>query len=153
MKRTLLLLAALPLAVADEKKPEGPAAQIASMDWLAGLWRGPAWGGTFVAQYTAPEGGMILSTSKLIKEGKAVYFEFERFEASGAAVTLTPYPKGAAAATFRLTALEGRRATFENPDKDFPTRIVYDRKADDNLVITLSDASGRREMFDLKRAP
>jgi hypothetical protein len=42
--------------------------------------------------------------------------------------------------TFRLAELDSRtrRAAFENPDHDFPTRISYQRVADDRLTILVS---------------
>ncbi len=49
-----------------------------------------------------------------------------------------------------------RQAVFENPAKDYPTRIVYHRAADDRLVITLSDPFGgttQTERFELTRLP
>lgn len=151
MHRILLTLLLLSISSAEEGKPSTPAEKIASMNWLAGEWSGPMWGGTFVTQYTSPEGGLVLSTSKLLQGGKAVYFEFERFSVEGDDVVLTAYPKGKPAPSFRLTALEEGKATFENPKKDFPTRIVYHRAGEKSLQITLSDASGKSELFDLKR--
>jgi len=135
--------------------------KLASMTWLAGEWSGPMWGGEFTAYYSTPEGGKVLSTSELRKEGRVAFHEFERFDVRPAvdgasAVTLQPYPKGSPAVGFTLASLDegAKKATFENPKKDFPTRIVYHRAADDRLVITLSDPfakSGPDEVFDLKR--
>ena len=118
------------------------------------------WGGQFEAFYSSPEGGKILSFSELKQGGKSVYFEFERFETKGAGkgrgIVLTPHPKGKAAASFELVTLDrkAKRAVFENPKKDYPTRIVYHRVAGDRLEITLSDPhgkSGKTETFKLKR--
>ena len=47
-----------------------------------------------------------------------------------------------------------QQAVFENPAKDWPTRIVYHRAGPDRLVITLSDPHGtsdKVETFDLGR--
>ena len=54
------------------------------------------------------------------------------------AVTLTPHPGGRRAASFKLTALEKDKATLENPENDFPKKLVYHRRAADSLVITLT---------------
>lgn len=165
MKRSIILLVAIALLVstavsADDAKATA-AKQLASMKWLAGEWSGPMWGGEFVTYYTTPEGGKILSHSELRKDGHIGFHEFERFDlrptgSGGTTIMLTPYPKGSPAPVFALASLDekAKKATFENPKKDFPTRIVYHRAAEDRLVITLSDPHGKTqpdEVFDLKR--
>ncbi|MFI5401416.1 MAG: DUF6265 family protein [Planctomycetota bacterium] len=131
---------------------EKDAAKIDSLAWLAGRWSGPMWGGEFVATYGAPAGGKLLSFSELRKGDTAAFYEFEVFEATPEGLVFTPYPRGQKKETFKLTSAEAQKAVFENPDKDFPTRIEYHRAAKDRLVITLSGGGGgKTETFDLKR--
>ena len=127
-------------------------AKIDSLAWLAGKWSGPMWGGEFVATYGAPAGGTLISFSELRKDGKAAFYEFEVFEATDGGLVFTPYPRGQRKETFKLTSSEAEKAVFENPEKDFPTRIEYHRKEKDRLVIVLSGGGGgKTETFDLKR--
>ncbi len=150
MKRTPLLLALL-LSVSFAEKD---APKIDSLSFLSGKWSGPMWGGQFTATYTAPAGGKLLSFSELVKGGKVAFYEFEVFEATPEGLVFTPYPGGQKKATFKLASGEAGKAVFENPDKDFPTRIEYHRAEKDRLVITLSDphhGSDKTETFDLKR--
>lgn len=169
---TLLALALLPFAhparpgepepafavrrpAQDDPEP-APAPSVADLGFLAGTWRGDAWGGEFVAYYTTAEGGRVLSHSQLLREGREVYFEFEVFSARDGVVHLQPFPGGQPATGLALARIDrdGREAVFENPDKDYPTRIAYHRVADDRLVITLSDPHGgsdKVERFDLAR--
>jgi len=122
--------------------------------FLAGTWRGPMWGGEFTAYYTTPEGGRVLSHSSLARGGKEVFYEFELFDVRDGTLRLTPFPGGARKEVFRLAATEENKAVFENPKKDFPTRITYHRPEEGRLVITLSDPFGggeEVETFDLKR--
>ena len=130
--------------------------QLSSLTWLAGTWKGPMWGGEFVAYYTTPEGGKVLSYSELLKDGKVSFHEFEKLDVEDGGVRLTPFPRGNPAATFKLVELDtrARKVVFDNPKKDFPTRITYHRVSRDNLVITLSDPHGKNEKqqkFDLRR--
>mgnify|MGYP002622898983 FL=1 len=153
MKRLACLLALLPLGFAEDAPPK-PADRLAQLSWLAGTWSGPMWGGTFTAHYSTPEGGRILSHSELLRGDKVAFFEFEVFRVKGDAVVYEPYPGGKPAVPFTLATLEGKRAVFENPKKDFPTRVTFHRAADDRLVVTLDDphgGSGKTETFDLKR--
>lgn len=142
-------------SVADEKSGD-PGQQLAAMAWLAGTWSGDMWGGQFVAYYATPEGGKILSYSELRKGEKVAMYEFERFDVKKGDVWLTPFPRGKQAASFRLTELDAKakKATFESPKNDFPSRIVYHRKTDGELEITLSaphHGSDQVEVFALKR--
>lgn len=149
--RCLVILALLPLCVSAEEPAAGG---LASMTWLAGSWTGPTESGEFRAYYSTPEGGKILSYSEWRRGQEVGVHEFEKFETVGDAVVLTPYPGGRRAASFRLAELTEDRAVFENPKKDFPTRIAYHRAAPDRLVIELSDPHGesdRVQTFDLKR--
>ena len=145
-----------PGAGVRDDDPEGPLATLAAMDWLAGDWSGPMWGGDFHAFYSTPEGGLILSHSRLLKEGRETFYEFEVFgPMDDETVWLQPFPGGKKAVGFRLKDLdhEARKATFEQPEKDYPTRIVYHRTAEDALVITLSDPHGdsdKTETFNLR---
>jgi hypothetical protein len=152
MKRIPLLLALL-LCLPSFAEKDAPS-KIDSLAWLAGKWSGAMWGGEFVATYNAPAGGKLLSFSELRKGGKTAFYEFEVFEATEGGLVFTPYPGGQRKATFKLASSEASKAVFENPDKDFPTRIEYHRADKDRLVITLSDPHGKSdktETFDLKR--
>lgn len=140
----------------DKEKAETPAQVLARMAWVSGSWEGSMWGGTFRAYYSTPEGGKILSHSELLKEGKVVFHEFEVFEVAGDVLHYQPYPGGKKAGGFRLTECKpgSKKATFENPKKDFPTRIVFHRASADQLVVTLSDPHGtsdKVEVFKLAR--
>ncbi|MFT4542797.1 MAG: hypothetical protein ACI841_002419 [Planctomycetota bacterium] len=163
---SLSLLSALALSMTRAQQSESTdpavAAQVIDpnpllrMDWLAGTWSGPMWDGTFEAHYSTPAGGRILSHSRLFLEDQVRFYEFEVFEFRNEVATLAPHPQGKALVGFELSELSDseRKATFENPDKDFPTRIVYHRVDDDQLVITLTDPHGesdRVETFKLQR--
>lgn len=157
----VLLFCPDPLARPAEQGSTAPAASavpgnaLAEMSWLAGDWSGDAWGGRFHAHYTSPAGGRILGYSRLVKGGQDTYYEFEVFELRAERVHLQPFPGGKRADGFELAAHDAaaRRAVFENPAKDWPTRIVYQRVEPDRLVITLSDPHGtsdKVETFDLR---
>ena len=129
---------------------------IEDLGFLAGTWSGDAWGGKFIAYYTTPEGGSVISHSKLMRGDEEAFYEFELFEVRDDVIHLQPFPGGQRATGLALAELDrdARKAVFENPDKDYPTQIVYERVSDDRLVITLSDPHGgssKIEVFDLAR--
>ena len=72
---------------------------------------------------------------------------------------MTPYPHGKRSSiSFTMVTHDSaeKRAVFTNPEHDFPSRIVYHRAADDNLVCEISGKpdSAREPItvkLDLKR--
>ena len=145
----LLALAAPAGAHPPEKRMPVDASRLA---FLEGTWRS-AW---FEATYTAPTGGVVLSCSKELRDGKAVFIEFERFDVRDGVLTLQPYPGGKMApVSFALHALAGDRAHFRNAAHDFPQDLVYERVAPDKLRIVLTGVEGgkpRELRFELERA-
>ncbi len=149
--RSISALLALILAAVPAGADDAPAAEkIAALSFLAGDWQSAD--GGWRAHYVSPDNGVVLSYSEQREGGRVVYYEFERFAVEDGQACFFPYPGGQRAATFRMVELDAaaRRAAFENPENDFPTRIVYHRVADDRLVITLS-GGGPEQVFDLKR--
>ena len=145
---------------ADEPAPAGQTAApdnpFLRMDWLAGSWSCALAGGVYEAHYSTPAGGRILSHSRLLRDEQVRFYEFEVFEMQGQVAHLSPFPRGQAVTGFELVELdnERREAVFENPDKDYPTRISYRRVDEDRLLITLSDPHGgsdKVEQVDLRR--
>lgn len=146
--------AALALAIAGTGCAirSGP---LAGLAWLEGDWRGDFGDGVFEAWYSPPGERRLVSHSVLQHDGTVHFREFETFEATpDGGIELTLFPGVEPAAAFRLTRIERRSATFENPENDFPTRIVYERTAADVLRITLSAPhreSDKVEVFELRR--
>lgn len=149
-----IALVAVGFAPSVSSAPGDAPADVSKLDFLAGSWKGKAWGGDFHAYYSTPEGGKVLSSSELYQEGKIVFFEFEKFEVLDGKVRLRPFPAGQPAASFTLDSLDAKKksAVFVNPENDYPKRIEYTRAAKDRLVITLSNPDGKTETFDLKTA-
>ena len=135
----------LQLAVAEPQDPGSSPQSLESLKFLAGSWQG-AWpgAGDFFAHYSTPEHGKILSYSELRKEGKRLFYEFEKFEVVDGIVNYTPFPGGNMKETFKLVSVDEKKkvAVFEFAEKDWPTRVVFQRVARDHLNITLTDPHG-----------
>ena len=137
------------LAASGKSKPTA-----ASLEFLAGHWVADMWGGKFHAYYSTPEGGKVLSHSELRRDGKVAFFEFEKFEVRESVLVLDPFPGGSPAKGFVATQVAKSKVVFENPKKDYPTRIVYERKGAERLEVTLDDPHGgseKTEVFRFKR--
>lgn len=142
----LLLLAAAPIsrgAGEEEGKVEQPtpAPGLGGLAWLAGAWGGETDGVRAEEYWTTPRGGMMLGLHRDVFEDGSAFFEYLRIERTAAGIVYLASPRGAKATPFRLVELKGRRAVFENPQHDFPQRIVYWMEDDATLCARIE---GRR---------
>ncbi len=113
-----------------------PFAHINSLEWLGGCWEGSfANGRTVSEQWIKPSGGMMLGTSRTVRNGKSVAFEFIRIEQSDdGSIRYIAHPSGQSETVFLLVKTERRQVIFENPTHDFPQRIFYTLITPDSLI-------------------
>jgi len=57
------------------EKGVSPPASIADVAWIAGSWRGPAFGGICDEIWSPPEGNNMVGMFRLVKDGKTVFYE------------------------------------------------------------------------------
>lgn len=77
----------------------------------------------------------MLGISRTVANGKTVEFEFTqiRQEASGE-IFFIAKPSGQPEATFKMIKGSANEVVFENPQHDFPQRVIYRRQGDDRLL-------------------
>lgn len=123
--------------------------------FMAGCWRGGfAGGGTLEEHYTAPSSNLILGTSRFLRGGRAIQYEFSRITLDSSGIVLLPFPNGRASEHgFRLTALEADTAMFEAPEHDFPKRIRYARGSDGSLTARIDGGSGSNRVQEWRMEP
>ncbi|MFN0186391.1 MAG: DUF6265 family protein [Aquabacterium sp.] len=109
-----------------------PAADaLAPVAWLAGCWaRLDAEPGS-IEQWMAPAGGTMFGMSRTLKAGRAVAHEFLELRAAPEGpITYTAHPSGQRTTSFTLARHSAQELVFENPEHDFPQRIIYRRQGD-----------------------
>ena len=143
--------------VTPDKQSLTAAERLESLGWLQGHWKGTLMGSRYETVYSSPDAGMIVGASKEIQGGLARGFDFERMYVKDGHVVMTPYPRGKESVTFKLVDHDpmSRKAIFSNPDHDFPRKLTYEIRAEDNLVIVLEGDGGGQPLvltLDLNRA-
>lgn len=139
--------------------PAGSSWTVGEMAFMGGCWEGLRGETLLEERYTPPRGGMMVGTSRYLRHGRVVSWEFSRLVESGGGVVLVPYPSGAPSQVgFRLVELEGGSAVFENPDHDFPTRIAYQRSGGDanapaRLTVSVEGREGRGFEYIMRATP
>ena len=122
----VVLLAVARIAAAGEPSVD-------RLAWMAGTWTGTDRGIEMIEHWTDPKGGLMLGIHRDVKQGKAVFFEFLRIEATPKGIVYLASPKGAPATPFPMVELGDSRVVFENPEHDFPKRITYRLTPDGSL--------------------
>ncbi len=105
--------------------------KLGELHWFSGCWetKDDAKKLLVSEQWMKPVGGMMLGVGRTVKNGKAVDFEFMRIEQKGNDVFFIAKPRANNDETpFKLIKSIGSEAVFENPEHDFPQRVMYKRQ-------------------------
>ena len=121
-----LVLMTFPLGAEDGGMKEG----LAGLDWLAGKWIMQNGTTTVEEWWMEPSGGAMLGLSRTVRDGKMGAFEYLRIDQTDKGLAYLASPQGHPATPFYLRSIEAQKVTFENPEHDFPQRIVYWRSGD-----------------------
>jgi len=124
------LAASLLLAVASPAPSAQPT--IDDLAWLTGDRFHDSERSTTREVWIGPGDGMLLGVSQMLnKDGRPGQFEFMRIApTSDGRLAFHVAPSGQPATVFPLKSFEGGRVVFENPEHDFPQRVVYWDKGD-----------------------
>ena len=126
---------------------------ISDISWIAGAWQTAPGGRRQIEEHwTAVAGGSMMGVSRTVAGDKTVEFEYLRIEQRADGIYYVAHPKARCPGTdFKLTRASATEAVFENPQHDFPKRIIY-RKTDDGLTASIDGGEGSKAMsFVLKK--
>ena len=137
------------ITLAQEKKTT-----IADLAWLAGGWDGSSGGREYLEQWMKPSGQTMLGMSRTVRNGKTVEYEFVQIREQEGDLFYIAKPSGQAEASFKLIQYSNQEAVFENPQHDFPQRIIYRLEKDGSLAAAIEGTSKgklKRIDFPMKR--
>lgn len=110
-------------------------ATIDDLAWLSGCWAAANQEPGSGEQWMPPAGGTMLGMSRNVRDGRTIAFEFIRIiEQDDGELAFIASPSGQRTASFSMTDIKDREVTFENPDHDFPQRIIYRLISDQELL-------------------
>jgi hypothetical protein len=141
--RTILLCLLLSpaLALAQEKN-----FSINGLAWLKGCWRLDRNGRETTEHWLKPAGGTMLGISRTVADGKTVEFEFTQIRQDEKGdIFFIAKPSGQPEATFKMTKGSANEVIFENPQHDFPQRVIYRLQSDGSLLGRIEGVSKGKE--------
>ena len=98
-----------------------------ALDFLTGAW-GSEEG--IVEYWMPPLRGLMVGINRDPQGDGMPFFENLRIEARPDGIYYVASPRGTGTTDFRLTEHSATRAVFENPEHDFPQKIIYVRTGD-----------------------
>ncbi len=121
-------------------------ATLADISWIAGDWQTAARGRAQVEEHwTQVAGASMMGMGRTVAGDKTVEFEYLRIEQRADGIYYVAHPKGRCPGTdFKLTRASATEVVFENPQHDFPKRIIYRKGADDSLTATVDGGEGSK---------
>jgi uncharacterized protein DUF6265 len=127
---------------------------VADLAWISGDWQTAPGGRAQIEEHwTKVAGGSMMGMSRTVAGDKTVEFEYLRIEQRADGVYYVAHPKARCPGTdFKLTNSSANLAVFENPQHDFPKRIIYRKTGDDSLMASIDGGEGSKAMsFEFRR--
>ena len=144
---TAVLVAASASASAVPAASDTPTAPTADasleqLAWLTGCWASENAEPGSGEQWMAPAGASMLGMSRTVRAGKTATHEFMRIApAADGRLAFFAQPSGKPSEVFALLSIATNEVVFENPQHDFPQRVIYRLVAPDRLHASIE---GRR---------
>lgn len=144
MKRTLAALIVLMLALPT--LAQTPTSSINDVGWLAGEWKAERKGRIVEEHWIKPSGGTMMAISRTVAKDKTVEFEYLRIVEREGKLVYIAQPGGRPATEFTSTSVSADQVTFENPQHDFPKRVIYKKTSDKCVTASIDGGEGTRKI-------
>ncbi len=130
-----------------------PAAKIEDVSWLKGCWLVQRTGGSTEEHWLAPAGGAMLGVSRTLRGDKMTEYEFLSIREVDGKLSYVAIPSGQKETVFPLVRFSPTELVFENPQHDFPQRLIYRKIADGISARAEGTLNGEKRGFDFVFKP
>ena len=120
----------------DESSSGTPEATLQDVEWIAGHWRGEAFGGTTEEIWSPPLGNSMMGSFKLVAGGEVQFYELMAIVEEGGTLILRlkhfhgnmrGWEEKDETVDFKLVALAEGKAYFDN--------LTFERNSDDSITV------------------
>jgi hypothetical protein len=133
MRTFLVVVGILCLSLLPIYQRTSAASDLSDLAWMAGLWTGVKDGVEMEESWLPPKGNTMIGLHRDVKNNRTMSFEFFRIEAAADGITYWASPRSKPPTPFRMIELSGKKVVFENPQHDFPQRVIYWLEGDNAL--------------------
>ncbi len=123
------------------------AQDVAALAFMAGHWSQAKDGAEVLEIWAGPQAELMVAVNLTQTRAGKGEFEFLRIaRGEDGRITYFASPGGRSPATpFPLKELAADRVVFENPERAFPRRIIYQRRGNDTLVARIEGSINGQE--------
>lgn len=124
-----------------EEKTKEKYDQIKEFDWLIGRWEGSSGKSNTTEVWVKNNDSTLYASSYTIRDTDTIISENMVLDQRADSLYLVITAKNQndnKPITFTLTGFAANKYIFENPEHDFPTRIIYNKINDDSLLAEVS---------------
>jgi uncharacterized protein DUF6265 len=148
MRRPIIVAASVFLAVVvsgiGAARPTA-ASPVDRLVWFSGCWQQSTRGGQIVEeQWMAPRGGQMVGMGRTVRADSVIEWEHLRIFARDGRAVYHAEPSGQAPADFTAMSVSDTLVVFENPQHDFPQRIIYRKRGADTLWARIEGTNNGR---------
>lgn len=112
----------------------GQQSGVDQLEWISGCWVSDNGKERTDEQWMKPAGQSMMGMSRTVAGGKTVFTEYLQIrEREGHVAYIAAIGIGAKPVVFRQIKRTDAEVVFENPEHDFPQRIIYRRESADKL--------------------
>jgi hypothetical protein len=154
--RTLIALVVVLSLSGPTLANSGEPISIDPLTWLEGDWKRQTKRGEATETWHRVSENTMEGSAYMVSDSETQFTEYLRIETLGDEIFYTakpvqnPYPT-----SFRLVTHDGNHFVFENPNHDFPQRIIYTRQSEDELLVRIEgpmDGETRSVDFRFEKA-
>lgn len=148
-KTYFLILALLPFLIYSSIGSQTRKPALNDLRWLSGCWDNGDTLRRYEEQWMKPAGTSILGVSRTVAKGKTVAHEFLQIrEEKNGDIFYVANPSGQEQGFFKLIKFDSGELIFENPEHDFPQRIIYRLKGDSLIARIEGTSKGKQKSSD-----
>ena len=154
MRRLFVVLTAVFVPSAQHTLSAQRTNVVSHLSWISGCWQQTGANGRLVEeQWMTPRGNTMMGMSRTVRGDSLIEYEQLRIgERAGKAVYYA-LPSGQTASEFTAAAVSDTVVVFENPQHDFPQRIIYRKRGADSIVARIEGTmNGRSRGVDFPYA-
>ena len=140
MNRIILALTAFAFATAAVAQTP----RVAQLDWMTGTWVNTTAEGTTTETWLGPGNGLMVSANLATWKSGRKFFEFLRIADTPDGFSYYAMPGGKPQTEFKMKTLGDRKVVFENPQHDYPQRVMYWRDGE-ALVARIEGTVGGKD--------
>ena len=112
----------------------GQKSGVDQLEWISGCWASDDGKERIEEQWMKPAGQSMMGMSRTVAGGKTVFTEYVQIrEAKGEIAYVVSLGLSARPVSFKLIKSSDSEVVFENPEHDFPQRVIYRRESADAL--------------------